>query len=374
MTRSFFDIKKSFFLYLFSFCIISIAYIPFSNSAEITDNDEQSEITHQALTPSNITPSQSYLVFLNIFDRKDIWGELPWELSDQNIRTVALYHTGDRLQHQLDKTTLSLIENKLSLSLIDNDIRVKTCVQCSKTYITVKNGSVRVKHSAETNKELQTMAKDIRANAFLMWDASVHDDVYDLQLKLVNAKTMDVIWAKNISETVEINSDIGFSKKSDWAVTLGVWGLEAKRLNTSTGKATIVDKFTTIGVRNNKSSGFTPYLDYAIIFDAITNLENRDIINLAGVNIEGRILLLMPDWNQKIKFKPYIGIGQILFKNYHAVAFRVGTEISFPDNGSLELGIISVPKHNIDAGSKSGYASEITFGGISFDITLSFRL
>ncbi|QUM85197.1 hypothetical protein [Moritella sp. 28] len=374
MTRSFFDIKKSFFVSFFSFCIISIAYIPLSHSAELTENDEQSEITHQALTPSNMTPSQSYLVFLNILDRKDIWGELPWELSEQNIRTVALYHTGDRLQHQLDKTTLSLIENKLSLSLIDNDIRVKTCVQCSKTYITVKNGSVRVKHSAETNKELQTMAKDIRANAFLMWDASVHDGVYDLQLKLVNAKTMDAIWAKNISETIEVNSDIGFPKKSDWALTLGVWGLEAKRLNTSTGKTTNVDKFTTIGVRKNQSSDLTPYLDYAIIFDAVTHLENRGIINLTGVNIEGRVLLLMPDWNQKIKLKPYIGIGQILFKNYHAVAFRVGTEISFPDNGSLELGIISVSESNIDVGSKSNYASEITFGGVSFDITLSYRI
>lgn len=374
MTRSFFDIKKSFFLYLLSLCITSIAYIPLSHSSEITDNDEQSEISHQTLTPSNITPNQSYLVFLNILDRKDIWGELPWELSEQNIRTVALYHTGDRLQHQLDKTTLSLIENRLSLSLIDNDIRVKTCVQCSKTYITVKNGSVRVKHSAETNKELQTMAKDIRANAFLMWDASVHDGVYDLQLELVDAKTMDVIWAKNIYETIETNSDIGFSKKSDWSVTLGVWGLEAQRLNTSTDKPTTVDKFTTIGIRKNQSSDLTPYLDYAIIFDAVTNLENRDIINLAGINIEGRVFLLMPDWNQKIKFKPYIGIGQILFKNYHAVAFRAGTEISFPDNGSLELGIISVPENNIDVDSKSGYASEITFGGISFDITLSYRI
>ncbi|QUM76456.1 hypothetical protein HWV00_09575 [Moritella sp. 24] len=370
MTRSFFGIKKSLFLYLSSFFVIFTAYIPLSHSAENAINEEQPAIT---LAPSNITPSKSYLVFLNLLDRKDIWGELPWELSEQNIRNVALYHSGNKLQHQLDKTTLSLIENKLSLSLIDNDINVKTCIQCAKTYVNVKKGSVRVKHSAETNKELQAMAKDIRANAFLMWDASVHDDVYDVQLKLVNAKTMDVIWTKNISETVEKEADIEFFEKSNWAVTLGAWGLEAKRLNTNTGTMTEVDKFTTIGVRNYQSSDLTPNLEYAIIFDVVTNLEKTDTISLTGVNIEGRIFFLAPDWIQKVKFKPYIGIGQVLFDNYHAVAFRAGTEISFLDNGFLEVGIISISENDIEIDSKSGYAPAVTFGGLSYDITLGYR-
>jgi len=149
--------------------------------------------------------------------------------------------------------------------------------------------------------------------------------------------------------------------------------LEAKRLNTNTGNTTEVDKFTTVGVRHYQSSDLTPNLEYAIIFDVLTNLEKTSTINLTGVNVEGRIFFLAPDWIQKIQFKPYIGIGHILFDNYHAIAFRAGTEISFLDNGFLEIGIINVSKNNIDVDSKSGYASSISFGGISYDITLGYR-
>lgn len=384
MTRLPYDIKKSFFLYLFSFSVACTAYIPLGHSAEVTDAEEQLISAPQTETPRvttnpkispplTFTPSKSYLVFQNILNHRDIWGQLPWELAEQNITSIALYHTGNKLQHQLDKTTLSLIENKLALSLIDNDMRVKTCIQCSKTYINVKKGSIRVKHSAETNTELQAMANDIRANAFLMWDASFHGEVYDIQLKLVNTKTMDVIWTKDITEMVKEDADIEFFEQSNWAFSLSKWGLEAKRLNTTTGETEKVDSFTALGLRNYHFSTLTPNIEYAILFDIFTNLEQTDVINLTGINVEGRIFFHLPDWSETVKLKPYVGVGQLLFNNYHALSFRAGAEISFFDSGFLEVGLISVSEHDIERSDIPDYASTISFGGVSYDITLGYR-
>jgi len=379
MTRLSYDIKKSFFLYLFSFSVIFTAYIPLGYSTEVTNTEEQPIAPAQTAPPTpttqliKITPSKSYLVFQKILDRKSIWGELPWELAEQNISSIALYHSGDKLQHQLDKTTLNLIENKLALSLIDTDLKVKTCIQCSKTYINVKKGSIRVKHSVETNIELQEMAKDIRTNAFLMWDASVHEDIYDVQLKLVNAKTMDVIWTKNIAEVVKKEADIEFFEQSNWAVSLSNWGLEATRINTDTGMPKKVDNFTALGFRNYQFSALTPSLEYAILFDMFTNLEQKDAISLTGINIEGRIFFNIPEWSNSLKFRPYVGVGQILFNRYHALALRAGAEISFLDTGFLEIGMISVAGHDIETSSTPSYDPIVSFGGVSYDITLGYR-
>ncbi|MCT7358209.1 hypothetical protein [Thalassolituus pacificus] len=293
---------------------------------------------------------------------------------DANIRRVALYHNGDRLHRQIPKQVHLMIENKLMHRIMESGrFEVIQCIECRTTQVAMRADKLEISHAAESNQALRALAKHVRADAFIFWNASVHDDKFTINLRMVDGRNNQLLWLKEYSKkTTREQEEQGFDS-ANYEFTVGAWGIDGSRKNSVTNNSEEVNGVTVFGLRRRETTSLDDSLEYTLAVEYFRNFSNKDLFNVSGINLEGRIIADIPSMDKLIDTKVYLGIGQAFFNDANSLVFRFGFEFPFFSDGFMDFGVTYLPESDVQWEKKSGYEETGKFGGSSYDLTLGVR-
>lgn len=293
---------------------------------------------------------------------------------DSNIRRVALYHNGDRLHRQIPKQVHLMIENKLMHRVMKSGrFDVIQCIECRTTQVAMRADKLEISHAAESNQALRALAKHVRADAFIFWNASVHDDKFTINLRMVDGGNNQLLWLKEYSKkTTREQEEQGFDLAS-YEFTIGAWGIDGSRTNLVTNSAEEVNGVTVFGLRRRETTSLDDSLEYTLAIEYFRNFSNTDLFNVSGINLEGRIIADIPSMDKLLDTKVYLGMGQAFYNDANSLVFRFGFEFPFFSDGFMDFGVTYLPESDARWDKKEGYEEVGKFGGSSYDLTLGVR-
>ncbi|MEC8104638.1 MAG: hypothetical protein VX133_12955, partial [Pseudomonadota bacterium] len=106
----------------------------------------------------------------------------------ESVRRVALYHNGDRMHRKIPKQVHLMIENKLMKRMLDSGrFEIIQCLECRTTQVAMREDRLEVSHVAVDNQALRKLGQHVRADAFLFWNASVEQNKFTINLRMVDA-------------------------------------------------------------------------------------------------------------------------------------------------------------------------------------------
>ena len=114
-------------------------------------------------------PPTMYAGFSRLLDDESIL--VPEELLDvdKNIKRIAFYFNGDRLHRKIPKQVHLMIENKLLGKFMGlGRFEVIDCIECRTTRVNFEDSLMLISQSAQSNKDLRNLSKEVRADAFLL--------------------------------------------------------------------------------------------------------------------------------------------------------------------------------------------------------------
>ena len=335
-------------------------------SLACADNKNESSLNTQA--PSLYTGFEQLLD-----DDKTLVMEELIDL-DSNIRRVALYHNGDRLHRQIPKQVHLMIENKLMHRVMESGrFEVIQCIECRTTQVAMRADKLEISHAAESNQALRALAKKVRADAFIFWNASVHDEKFTINLRMVDGRNNQLLWLKEYSKkTTREQEEKGFDSVN-YELTVGAWGIDGSRENQTTNSAEEVNGVTVFGLRRRETTSIDDSLEYTLAIEYFRNFSNTDLFDVSGINLEGRIIADIPSMDKLIDTKVYLGIGQAFFNDANSLVFRFGFEFPFFSDGFMDFGVTYLPESDARWDKKVGYEEVGKFGGSSYDLTLGVR-
>ena len=293
---------------------------------------------------------------------------------DQNIKRIALYHNGDRLHRLIPKQVHQMIENKLMGRLIESGrFEVIQCIECRTTKVEMTANELKISQAAENNQQLRALSKQVRADAFMFWNASVHDNKFTINLRLIDGANNKLVWLKEYSKrTTKEAEEMDFSTVR-YEVIVGAWGVGGKRKNIAGGSDAEQTGVTAFGFRRRESMSINEHIEYTLALEYFRNYSDTDLFNLSGYNLEGRIIAGIPSLEDIIKTNVYLGIGQSFFNNANSLIFRFGFEFPFFTDGFMNFGAIVMQESDVKWKKNSSYEETGTFGGTSYDLTLGVR-
>lgn len=291
---------------------------------------------------------------------------------DKDIQRIALYHNGDRLHRLVPKQVHFMIENKLMGRLINSGrFDVIQCIECRTTKVEMSNDELTIAQAAGSNQQLRSLSKEVRAHAFMFWNASVHEDKYTINLRLVDGRNNELLWLKEYSKktTSEIEDELD---EVSYEVILGAWGAGGERKDAS-GKTAELEGATVIGLRRRISSSFDDDTEYTLGIEYFKNYSSTDVFDLSGFNLEGRIITPLPSLDELVDTSMYLGLGQSFFNDSNSLIFRFGFEFPFFNDGFMDFGVMYMDENTVTWGKKTGYETKGKYGGASYDLTLGIR-
>lgn len=293
---------------------------------------------------------------------------------DSNIRRVALYHNGDRLHRQIPKQVHLMIENKLMHRIMDSGrFEVIQCIECRTTQVAMRADKLEISHAAESNQALRALAKHVRADAFIFWNASVHEDKFTINLRMVDGRNNQLLWLKEYSKiTTREQEEQGFDSVN-YELTVGAWGIDGSRKNLTDGSSEEVNGVTVFGLRRRETTSIDDSLEYTLAIEYFRNFSGTDLFNVSGINLEGRIIADIPSMDELIDTRVYLGMGQAFFNDSNSLIFRFGFEFPFFSDGFMDFGVTYLPEVDARWDKKDGYEEVGKFGGSSYDLTLGVR-
>lgn len=293
---------------------------------------------------------------------------------DPNIKRIALYHNGDRLHRMIPKQVHQMIENKLMGRLIQNGrFDVIQCIECRTTKVEMTEDELKISQAAEDNQQLRALSKRVRADAFMFWSASVHENKFTINLRLVNGKDNQLLWLKEYSKKTTKEAEEDDFDKVQYEVVVGTWGIKGTRKSTIGASEAELEGITVFGIRRRESTYLNDDIEYTLGLEYFANYSSKDVFNLKGYNLEGRIIADVTSLDDLIETKVYLGIGQSFFNDANSLVFRFGFEFPFFKDGFMDLGIVHMPEVDVKWKSEAGFDKFGTFGGTSYDLTLGLR-
>jgi len=293
---------------------------------------------------------------------------------DEGIQRIALYHNGDRLHRLIPKQVHQMVENKLMRRLIANGrFEVIQCIECRTTKVMMAADELKISQAAESNQQLRTLSKQVRADAFMFWSASVHENKFTINLRLVDGQNNELLWLKEYSKKTTKEAEEEDFDKVQYEFIVGAWGVGGKRKSTTAASDVELDGATVFGIRRRESTELNEDIEYTLGFEYFTNYSSGELFDLSGYNLEGRIIADIPALNGFVDSNVYLGIGQSFFNNANSLIFRFGFEFPFFKDGFMDFGVIYMQEADVKWKSDSDYEEMGTFGGASYDLTLGVR-
>lgn len=293
---------------------------------------------------------------------------------DQGIQRIALYHNGDRLHRLIPKQVHQMVENKLMRRLIANGrFDVIQCIECRTTKVVMAADELKISQAAENNQELRSLSKKVRADAFMFWSASVHENKFTINLRLVDGKNNELLWLKEYSKKTTKEAEAEDFDKVQYEVIVGAWGVGGSRKSTAGGGDAELDGTTVFGIRRRESTELNEDIEYTLGFEYFTNYSSEELFNLSGYNLEGRIIADIPALDDIIDSNVYLGIGQAFFNDANSLIFRFGFEFPFFKDGFMDFGVVYMQEAEVEWKSDAAFEDSGKFGGASYDLTLGVR-
>jgi hypothetical protein len=293
---------------------------------------------------------------------------------DESIQRIALYHNGDRLHRLIPKQVHQMVENKLMRRLIANGrFDVIQCIECRTTKVVMAADELKISQAAENNQQLRALSKKVRADAFMFWSASVHENKFTINLRLVDGKNNELLWLKEYSKKTTKEAEADDFDKVQYELIVGAWGVKGERKSTAAGGSAELDGATVFGIRRRESTELNENIEYTLGFEYFTNYSSEELFNLSGYNLEGRIIADIPALDDVIDSNVYLGIGQAFFNNANSLIFRFGFEFPFFKDGFMDFGVVYMQEADVKWKKDAAFEDTGTFGGASYDLTLGVR-
>lgn len=293
----------------------------------------------------------------------------------EDIQRIAFYHTGDRLHRQISKQVHLMIENKLMGKFMGlGRFEIVDCIECRMTQVSFDQSKMKISQMAQSNQDLRFLSKDVRADAFVLWSASVHEDKFTVNLRLVSAKNNEILWIKEYAKkTTRVQESMEF-ESIDFEVVVSAWGLKANRDATANGvdDATL-DGVTGFGLRRRESTTINKDIEYTLGIEYFKNFSATDQFNVNGINLEGRIYVNIDATKDWVETKAYLGIGQAFFSGAHGLMLKFGLEFPFVTNGFMSIGSVYLVPGEVEWDQNSDFEARSEFGGAGLDLTLGYR-
>lgn len=293
---------------------------------------------------------------------------------DQGIQRIALYHNGDRLHRLIPKQVHQMVENKLMRRLIANGrFDVIQCIECRTTKVVMAADELKITQAAENNQQLRALSKKVRADAFLFWSASVHENKFTINLRLVDGKNNELLWLKEYSKKTTKEAEDEDFDRVQYELIVGAWGVNGSRKSISGVSDAELDGATVFGLRRRESTELNEDIEYTLGFEYFTNYSSEELFNLSGYNLEGRIIADIPALDDIIDSNVYLGIGQAFFNDANSLIFRFGFEFPFFRDGFMDFGVVYMQEAEVEWKNDAAFEKTGKFGGASYDLTLGVR-
>jgi len=293
---------------------------------------------------------------------------------DEGVQRIALYHNGDRLHRLIPKQVHQMIENKLMRRLIANGrFDVIQCIECRTTKVMMTADELKISQAAESNQQLRALSKQVRSDAFMFWSASVHENKFTINLRLVDGKNNELLWLKEYSKKTTQEAEEEDFDKVQYEFIVGAWGIQGTRKSAVGGGEAELSGATVFGIRRRESTELNEGIEYTLGFEYFTNYSSDELFDLNGYNLEGRIIADIPALDDVIDSKVYLGIGQAFFNDANSLVFRFGFEFPFFKDGFMDFGVVYMQEADVKWKSDTAFEETGTFGGASYDLTLGLR-
>jgi hypothetical protein len=333
----------------------------------------QTRVVSSGLPDLNSHPSQ-YAGFARLLDDDSIL--VPEELLDinKNIKRIAFYHNGDRLHRKIPKQVHLMLENKLFGKFMGlGRFEVVDCIECRTTRVNFENSRMHISQSAQSNEDLRELSKKVRVDAFLLWSASVHENKFTVNLRMISAKSNEIIWLKEyVKKTTREQEELEF-ESIEMEFTVSALGLSSTRPGVGAVGAATLDSVSAFGLRRRESTSLNKEIEYSLGVEYFKNFSAQDEFSVSGINLEGRVYVnisAMQDW---VPTKAYLGVGQSFFSGSHGLMLKFGLEFPFVTNGFMSLGAVHLVSKNVEWDANADYADKSEFGGSGLDLTLGYR-
>lgn len=319
-------------------------------------------------------PPTMYAGFSRLLDDESIL--VPEELLDvdKDIKRIAFYFNGDRLHREIPKQVHLMIENKLLGKFMAlGRFEVIDCIECRTTRVNFEDSRMLISQSAQSNQDLRNLSKEVRADAFLLWSASVHEDKFTVNLRLVSAKSNELVWLKEYAKkTTREQEELEF-ESIEMEMVVSSWGLSSERDGIGSVADASLSGVTAFGLRRREYTTLNKDVEYSLGVEYFRNFSSRDEFNISGFNLEGRIFVNMPALTDWVNTKAYVGIGQAFFSGSHGLMMKFGLEFPFVTNGFMSIGAVYLVKEEVEWDSNADYEDSSEFGGAGLDLTLGYR-
>ncbi|MEC8522810.1 MAG: hypothetical protein VXZ24_01000 [Pseudomonadota bacterium] len=292
----------------------------------------------------------------------------------ESVKRVALYHNGDRMHRKIPKQVHLMIENKLMKRMLDSGrVEIIQCLECRTTQVAMREDRLEVSHVAVDNQALRKLGQHVRADAFLFWNASVEQNKFTINLRMVDARDNKLLWLKEYSKKTTLEQEVEGFDSVNYEFLIGAWGISAERDHLSSTDSEEVKGVTVFGIRRRETTSLDDQLQYTLAFEYFRNFSNRENFDISGINLEGRIIADIPSMDDLIDTKVYLGMGQAFFNDTNALVFRFGFEFPFFKDGFIDYGVTYLPESTAKWTSVSGLEDTGKLGGASYDLSLGLR-
>lgn len=320
-------------------------------------------------------PPTQYAGFANLLDDEGVLVAEELLDIDQNVKRIAFYHTGDRLHRNIPKQVHLMIENKLMGKFMGlGRFDVIDCIECRSTKVDFTDDRMRISQRAEDNQGLRQLSKEIRADAFLLWNASTHENKFTVNLRMVSSQSNNILWIKEYSKKTTRQEESMEFETITYEIVIGTWGVGAERDSVSTGTDDAeLESVTSFGIRRRETTSLNEDIEYTLGVEYFKNFSETDQFNVNGFNLEGRIFVnieAMEDW---VRSKAYLGVGQAFFSGAHGLMLKFGLEFPFVTNGFMSLGAVYLVPGEVEWSEDADFVDKSEFGGAGLDLTLGYR-
>ena len=333
----------------------------------------ETRMVESGLPSFGVAPSQ-YAGFVRLLDDESML--VPEELLDLNpdIKRIAFYHNGDRLHRSISKQVHLMIENKLLGKFMGlGRFEVVDCIECRTTRVNFENSRMHVSQSAQSNQDLRHLSKEVRVDAFVLWSASVHEDKFTVNLRMVGSKSNELVWLKEYAKkTTREEEELEF-ETIQLEFLVSALGVGSERSGVGTVADAELSNVTGFGLRRRESTTLNKDIEYSLGAEYFTNFSATDEFSVSGINVEGRIYVNIEALKDWVVTKAYVGIGQAFFSGSHGLMLKFGMEFPFVTNGFMSLGAVYLVPEDVEWDSNADYEDSSEFGGAGLDLTLGYR-
>jgi len=338
-----------------------------------TETHAETRVISSGLPDLGIAPTQ-YAGFSRLLDDDSIL--IPEELLDvdKDIQRLAFYHTGDRLHRKIPKQVHLMIENKLLGKFMGlGRFEVIDCIECRTTRVNFEDSRLHISESAQSNQDLRKLSESVRADAFVFWSASVHEDKFTVNLRMVSAKNNELLWLKEYAkQTTREQEQLGF-ETVEIEMTISSMSLGSERDGVGGAADAKLDNVTGFGLRRREYTSLNKDIEYSLGFEYFRNFSETDAFSVNGFNLEGRIYVNVDAVKDWVNTKVYLGVGQAFFSGSHGLMSKFGLEFPFVTNGFMAIGAVYLVSDEVEWDTNADYEDTSEFGGTGIEFTLGYR-